>query len=259
MDRRRDDPADATMTVTDPPVVTLSIIITAYEDAEAIPGLAQEIVDSMRSTGLSWEAIWIDDGSTDATLQRLQALPAPHRYRSFDRNYGQSAGYRAGAEAARGTWLATLDGDGQNDPADLPRLLAEAERTGVDLVIGVRADRQDGWLRRISARCANRLRNLITGVTVTDAGCATRVIRRERFLHLPFFHGDFYFFPVLTVMCGGRFCELPVNHRPRRHGRANYGIRNRLVPGIMDLIGVCWLMRRHRRWLVRQEAGDGSP
>ncbi len=247
------------MTTSDRKAPTLSIIITAYQDAEAIPALADEIAIAMQAAGLAWEAIWIDDGSTDETLARLQALPPPHRYRSFDHNYGQSAGYRAGAEAARGAWLATLDGDGQNDPADLPRLLAEAQRLGVDLAIGFRSRRQDGWLRRVSARIANRFRNWATGVTVTDAGCASRVMRTERFVQLPFFHGNFYFFPVLTGMAGGTFCELPTNHRPRRHGRTNYGIRNRLIPGIMDLIGVCWLLRRHRRWVVRQESGRGSP
>lgn len=247
------------MTITEPSVPTLSIIITAYQDAEAIPHLAQEITACMQAVGLDWEALWIDDGSTDDTRARLRELPSPHRFLSFEKNCGQSAGYRAGAEAARGTWLATLDGDGQNDPADLPTLLAEAQRQGTDMAIGFRSRRQDGWVRRASARIANRFRNLVTGVAVTDAGCATRVIRRARFLRLPFFHGNFYFFPLLTVMDGGNFCELPVNHRPRRHGRANYGIRNRLIPGIMDLIGVCWLVRRHRRWTVQVESGRGSP
>jgi dolichol-phosphate mannosyltransferase len=242
------------MTITEPSVPTLSIIITAYQDAEAIPHLAQEISACMQAADLAWEAIWIDDGSTDDTLARLRALPLPHRFLSFAKNCGQSAGYRAGAEAARGTWIATLDGDGQNDPADLPRLLAEAGRQGTDMAIGVRSRRQDGWVRRASARIANRFRNGMTGVRITDAGCAARVMRRDLFLQLPFFHGNYYFFPVLLVMNGGTFCELPVNHRPRRHGRTNYGIRNRLIPGIMDLIGVCWLMRRHRRWQVRPES-----
>lgn len=244
----------ASMTITGPSAPTLSIIITAYQDAEAIPHLAQEITASMQAAGLAWEALWIDDGSTDDTLARLRALPPPHRFLSFEHNCGQSAGYRAGAEAARGAWLATLDGDGQNDPADLPILLAQAQRQGTDMAIGIRSRRQDGWIRRSSARIANRFRNWMTGVGVTDAGCAARVVRREHFLEMPFFHGNYYFFPVLMVMIGGTFCQIPVNHRPRRHGRSNYGIRNRLIPGVMDLIGVCWLLRRHRRWRVRYES-----
>lgn len=243
----------------DHPMPVLSVIITAYNDAEAIPALADEIATVMRSAGISWEAIWIDDGSLDQTLVQLQALSSPHRYCSFDRNYGQSAGYRAGAQAARGMWLATLDGDGQNDPADLPTLLGEAQRQGVDMAIGFRSRRQDRWLRTVSARVANRFRNWVTGVTVTDAGCASRVMRKEWFLQLPFFHGNYYFFPVLTVMLGGTFCELPTNHRPRRHGRTNYGIRNRLIPGIMDLIGVCWMLRRHRRWRVQHQTPMDLP
>lgn len=241
--------ASMTITVTSAP--TLSIIITAYQDAEAIPQLAQEITAVMQASGFAWEALWIDDGSTDYTLACLRALPSPHRFLSFTKNCGQSAGYRAGAEAARGTWLATLDGDGQNDPVDLPKLLTEVLRQGTDIAIGIRSQRQDRWLRRMSARIANRLRNWVTGVVVTDAGCATRIIRREMFLKLPFFHGNFYFFPVLAVMLGGTFCELSVNHRPRQHGRTHYGISNRLWSGAMDLIGVCWLIRRHRHWQVR--------
>jgi dolichol-phosphate mannosyltransferase len=236
-----------------PQAPVLSIIVTAYNDAEAIPALAEEIGRSMAAAGIAWETVWIDDGSADATRERLKALPAPHRFLAFERNCGQSAGYRAGAGAAAGAWLATLDGDGQNDPADLPRLLAEARARNADLAIGIRSRRQDPWIRRASARMANRIRNRLTGIAVTDAGCATRVIRREVFLALPFFHGNYYFLPALTAMTGGTFCELPVNHRPRRHGRSHYGIGNRLWSGLVDLLGVCWLMRRQRKVVLRRD------
>lgn len=233
-----------------PDLFDLSIIITAYNDEPAIPALAAEITRSLDAAGLMWEAIWIDDGSRDRTVEALRALPSPHRFLRFERNQGQSAGYRAGAEAARGQWLATLDGDGQNDPADLPGLLRYARDRNVDYVNGIRAVRRDPWLRVISARWANRIRNLVTRVRITDSGCATRVMKRELFLRLPFFHGNYYYFPMLVAMLGGSFAEAPVNHRKRQSGTANYGIRNRLLPGLIDLLGVCWLRRRHRSWSI---------
>lgn len=233
---------------------TISIVVTAYNDAESIPSLADEIATCMNAAGLAWEAIWIDDGSTDGTLACLQALRSPHRYLSFDRNHGQSAGYRAGAEAAQGEWMATLDGDGQNDPADIPRLLAEVHKRGVGCMVGIRHHRQDPWMRRCSAAFANRLRNCLTGVRVTDAGCATRVFRRELFLRIPFFHGNYYYIPSFLALQGGAFAEMPVNHRPRRSGTSHYGITNRLWSGMNDLMGACWLMRRHRRWTIRTES-----
>ena len=210
----------------------------------------------MGEADINWEVIWVENGSTDSTLAVLRALPLPHRYIRFSDNHGQSAAYRAGAEASRGRWLATLDGDGQNDPADLPDLLRTANSAGVDCVFGIRTRRKDPWIRTMSARIANRFRNWATGVRITDSGCATRVMRRELFLRMPFFQGNYYFFPFLADMLGGSFLEAPVNHRARRFGTTNYGLRNRLIPGLIDVFAVRWLRNRHRTWTIVEQVGS---
>ncbi len=158
----------------------------------------------------------------------------------------------AGFHAARGEWVGTLDGDGQNDPADLPRLLQHAIDGDADMVNGVRARRRDGFVRRLSSRIANGVRNRLTGENVTDVGCSTRVVRREAVLRLPFFHGMHRFLPTLVRMQGFVIAEQPVNHRPRAGGTSKYGIHNRLWSGIRDLFGVRWLQSRHRRWRVAE-------
>lgn len=239
----------------DESIPELSILIPVLNEAQAIPDLAQEISHAMGDAGVAWEVLWIENGSTDNTLAVLRGLQRPHRYIRFSENCGQSAAYRAGAEAARGRWLATLDGDGQNDPADLPNLLRAADRAGVDCVFGIRTMRKDPWIRAVSARLANWFRNWITGVQISDCGCATRVMRRDLFLRMPFFQGSYYFYPFLADMLGGTFVEAPVNHRARRFGTTNYGIHNRLIPGLVDVFGVCWLRNRNRVWTIVEHDG----
>jgi dolichol-phosphate mannosyltransferase len=239
-------------------MLQLSIVIPIHDEEGAIPGLAEELARVMDSAGLRWEAIWVDDGSKDQSLACLQRLPPPHRHLSLDGNHGQAAAFRAGGEAARAPWLATLDGDGQNDPADLVRLLSLAKERGVDYVSGIRTPRRDHLLRRLSSRIANRIRNWATGIKVQDSGCSSRVLRRELFLRFPFFSNNFYYFPVFTVLFEGTFIEVPVNHRPRHAGKAHYGISNRLWSGIMDLIGVCWLQGGFRKWHVVSKTPDGQ-
>jgi glycosyltransferase involved in cell wall biosynthesis len=171
-----------------------------------------------------------------ATEPRLRVL-------RHDRNYGTSAAYLTGFRAARAEVVATLDGDLQNDPADLPRLLAELDR-GFDLVCGIRQRRQDDWVRRASSRIANRFRSAVLGDGVVDTGCALKVYRAAFLRRLPAFRGMHRFLPALASMQGARIAQLPVSHRPRRFGQSKYGIANRLGVGIADLVGVWWLQRR---------------
>jgi dolichol-phosphate mannosyltransferase len=227
--------------------VDVSIIIPIFNEAENIAPLAREIRAAMESGPWSWECVWVDDGSTDGTAQALmhslQSDPG-HRYIGFAANAGQSAALLAGFREAAGAWLATLDGDGQNDPADIPRLLDSMSRQGVDMVNGYRASRRDSLVRRASSRIANFFRNLLTGKTVRDVGCSTRVMRKECADLLPQFAGMHRFLPTLVAMYGFTLAEEPVNHRPRRTGRTKYGIGNRLWVGILDLFGVWWLRKR---------------
>jgi dolichol-phosphate mannosyltransferase len=242
-------------------IPVISIVIPVKDEAGSIAALAAGITAAFTGREDGWEVLWVDDGSTDDSAGVIRSLPPPHRLLRLDANHGQSAAFMAGFRAARGTWVGTLDGDGQNDPADLPRQLDHARATGVDMVNGIRAHRRDGLVRRVSSRVGNGLRNLLTGRTVTDVGCSTRVVRRDLLLELPFFHGMHRFLPTLVAMRGGRLAEIPVNHRPRSAGRSKYGVFNRAWRGLRDLFGVRWLLSRNRVWRVVEEtvAGGSRP
>jgi dolichol-phosphate mannosyltransferase len=229
----------------------LSIVIPVKDEEATIPGLAAEIDRVMATVDFAWEAVWVDDGSSDRSAALVRGLKAPHRMMRFDRNHGQSAAFLAGFRGAIGEWVGTLDGDGQNDPADLPRLLAHARATGVDMCNGIRTTRRDSLVRRVSSRIGNGFRNWITGEDqVRDVGCSTRVARRALLVDLPFFHGMHRFLPTLVRMRGGRLAQLPVNHRPRGGGSSKYGVLDRAATGMRDCFGVRWLRTRAPTWTV---------
>lgn len=237
----------------------ITIIIPVKDEAENVEPLAEELTQAMACRDWSWECLWVDDGSTDRTLVRLQALAqsdSRHRYLSFDRNVGQSAALWAGFSAARGAILATMDGDGQNDPADIPRLADAVRQGGTDMANGYRQKRKDGLIRRISSRVANRFRTWMTGKSVRDVGCSTRAFRRECVAALPQFAGMHRFLPTLVMLQGFRLSELPVNHRPRLRGSSKYTIGNRLWVGLADTLGVWWLRKRAFRFRIKAQS-DG--
>lgn len=223
----------------------VSLVIPLYNEAESLPILAGEIRAAMETAGRTWEAIYVDDGSTDespAVLRTLAGEDPRLRVLRQRRHSGQSAALAAGFRHACGAVVVTLDADLQNDPADIPRLL---EHLGdCDVVCGVRVRRQDGWLRRASSRIANRIRNRVTRESVTDAGCTLRACRAEFLRRIPLFNGMHRFLPTLLRMAGARVTEVPVHHRPRRHGRSKHNIRNRLFRVLVDLCGVRWLQSR---------------
>jgi dolichol-phosphate mannosyltransferase len=194
----------------------------------------------------------VDDGSRDGTalaLAELAKRDSRVRVLSLAARAGQSAALDAGFRAARGRAIATLDGDGQNDPADLPRLLAALAHA--DVVTGVRVRREDSWLRRISSRIGNGFRNLVTGERVSDVGCSLRVMRADFLRRVPGWDGMHRFLPTLLRLEGARVIELPVSHRRRRHGRSKYGVANRVVRGFADVLGVRWLKRRRLHYALR--------
>jgi len=237
--------------------VHLSVVIPLKDEAESVPVLAREIETALAGLPAPWECVWVDDGSTDGSLEVLRGLARTdprHRYLSLKGNHGQSAALLAGFRAARGEVLATMDADLQNDPADLPRLLEEMEARGVGLVNGVRVRRADSWVRKVSSRIANGFRNLLTGESVTDVGCSLRVFRREYAEALPPFRGMHRFLPTFLRLNGCTVAEVPVRHRSRTHGVTKYGISNRLWVGIADTFGVCWLKRRWARAPVRERS-----
>lgn len=223
----------------------ISLVIPVYNEEENLPVLAAEIRAAMEPTGRAYEVIYVDDGSTDSSPQVLAQLAREDpraRVVRQRRNSGQSAAFDAGFRHARGGIVVTLDADLQNDPADIPRLLKHMDR--FDVVNGVRARRQDDWVRRVSSKLANRVRNRVTRESVTDVGCTLRAMRSEYLRHIPLFNGMHRFLPTLLRMEGARVTEVPVNHRPRLHGQPKYGIHNRLWRGLVDLFGVRWLQTR---------------
>ncbi|UFN51453.1 glycosyltransferase family 2 protein [Roseomonas sp. OT10] len=206
------------------------------------------------------EIVCVDDGSTDDTSARLRAAAAAGfavRGLRHAVSCGQSAGVVTGVRAARAPWIATLDGDGQNDPADIPRLWQRAQAEGDrTLVAGWRTTRKDTAVKRVSSRVANGVRARLLGDATPDTGCGLKVFSRALFLELPPFDHMHRFLPALVLRQGGRVVSEPVNHRPRTRGVSNYGTLDRLAVGLVDLLGVMWLQRRWKRPRIEEPAEE---
>jgi dolichol-phosphate mannosyltransferase len=228
----------------------LSIVIPVRNEAGNIAPLVAEIVAALGSARIDYEIVYVDDGSTDATaaeIARLQASDKRLRLVRHTKSCGQSAAVRTGVKAARAAWIATLDGDGQNDPADIPSLwqIAKAAPTTPPfLIAGHRARRQDSWTKRRASKIANAIRRAMLHDDTPDTGCGLKLFPRALFLDLPYFDHMHRFLPALTLREGGVVRSLPVNHRPRERGASKYGVFDRLWVGITDLFGVMWLCRR---------------
>lgn len=239
----------------------LSIIIPAKNEAPSLPGLVEEItrvfrpLTDRRDEGNpleGFEILVVDDGSTDETpavLSRLASAYPELRPFRFRENFGQSAATLAGFRSARGAWVAILDADLQNDPADLARLWDALP--GHDAGLGWRTKREDVWSKRIISKWANWARNRVLGQSIRDTGCAVRIFPRDVALRFPMFHGAHRFYGPFLIREGCRIVQIPVGHRPRPHGRSHYNIWNRSIKVIVDLFGVAWLMRRPVRYQLR--------
>jgi len=217
-----------------------SVVVPLYNEAANVAILQKEI--SVTLEGCDYELILVDDGSTDGTIGRIQRL-ANLRLLQFRKNSGQSAALLAGMRSARGRFIVLLDGDLQNDPADIPRLLSELER-GADLVCGYRAVRKDTLVKRFSSRIANSVRSRFVGDGVRDTGCTLKAMRRACVQSLVPFKGVHRFIPALVKNAGFKIVEIPVNHRPRRFGASKYGIGSRALCATLDMLGVRWLQSR---------------
>jgi len=237
----------------------VSVVIPVCNEAENVAPLAQEIAAALRGRA-AFEMIFVDDGSTDDTAARAHdarehGLPELRLLRHSFRS-GQSAAVHSGVRAARASWVATLDGDGQNDPADLLKFLAarvDPANADVLLIMGNRVTRRDTWLRRLSSRIANGVRGGLLGDGTPDTGCGIKLFSREAFLALPAFDHMHRFLPALFQRAGNRVVSIPVSHRPRTRGRSKYGLHDRLWVGIVDLFGVMWLKARYRPGLKVKE------
>jgi len=238
----------------------LSVVIPFYNEQECMEAVVLEVLGVLARSfaGRPWEVILVDDGSTDGTAETITRLSREHpgvRGIHLVPNSGQSAGLEAGFLAARGELIATLDGDGQNDPADLPLLVAELERRGVDMMCGIRAKRADNRWRRLCSRVANRIRARVLGDGITDVGCSLRVFRRSALRHVPLFRNAHRFLPALFKMRCYTVAEMPVGHRPRSKGVSKYGggFRSRAFAGVLDLMGVAWLGYRALRYRTHED------
>jgi dolichol-phosphate mannosyltransferase len=243
----------------------LSIVIPVRNEAGNIAPLVAEIGAALDGKGVEYEIVYVDDGSDDATaaeIIRLRAGNARLRLVSHAKSCGQSAAIRSGVKAARAAWIATLDGDGQNDPADIPSLWQIAKAAPAEpplLIAGHRATRRDSWSKRRASKIANAIRRRMLHDDTPDTGCGLKLFPRALFLDLPYFDHMHRFLPALTLREGGIVRSLPVNHRPRERGQSKYGVFDRLWVGIADLFGVMWLCRRKSLpVLVGQQAG-GEP
>ena len=227
----------------------LSVVVPLYNEEENVPILQRELAVALE--GLDYEILFVDDGSRDGTRASIQPDAAGRvRVLVFEKNAGQSAAMYAGLHAARGQAVALLDGDLQNDPADIRKLLAELDRGAADLVCGYRARRKDTVVKRLTSRVANFVRSRFTGDGVRDTGCTLKAMRRECVSALVPFTGMHRFIPALVKGAGYRLVEVPVNHRPRQYGVSKYGLGNRAVRATVDMFGVRWLLSRQLRYRV---------
>jgi dolichol-phosphate mannosyltransferase len=225
--------------------VDLSVVVPMYNEGENIGRLLAEVRDALAASGLDWEIVCVDDGSDDGTAAQLAAARAGEpRLRPFRhaRRSGQTAALATGFALARGDLIATLDGDLQNDPADIPGLIAAL--CGSDMVTGWRRKRHDGPVRRLSSRVANRFRDAILHDGIVDVGCSTRVFRRACLERIKLFDGMHRFLPALFMAEGFTVRQAPVNHRERAAGRSKYGVGNRLWRALRDLWAVRWMQDR---------------
>jgi dolichol-phosphate mannosyltransferase len=229
-------------------MIRVSVIVPLFNEEESVAFLQRELHEALHN--FDHEVIFVDDGSGDETVARIQP-DARVRILSFEKNAGQSAALYAGLQASRGEVAVLIDGDLQNDPADIPRLLAEIDR-GADLVCGYRIQRKDTLVKRITSRIANFVRSRFTRDYVRDTGCTLKAMRRECISALVPFKGMHRFIPALIRGAGYSLVEVPVKHRPRRFGQSKYGLGNRAVRATVDMFGVRWLLSRRLDYRLRQ-------
>ncbi len=234
--------------------IEYSVVIPVYNEEESLPPLVEGVARAMDGVAMPYEIVLVDDGSSDASWNVMNELrvrfPALHLVK-FKRNCGQSAAFAAGFQAARGKVVVTMDADLQNDPEDIPRLLALMGEW--DAVCGWREKRQDSWLRLVSSRIANGVRNWLSQETIRDVGCSLKAFRADCVKRMKLFNGMHRFFPTLAKLDGYKVTEIPVKHHPRKYGTSKYGVWNRVFRSFVDLLAVRWMKKRWLRYEVEQE------
>ncbi|MHC4713714.1 MAG: glycosyltransferase family 2 protein [Planctomycetota bacterium] len=230
----------------------VSVVIPAYNEAENLPVLTAEIEEVLGRLGAAFEIIIVNDGSTDATAEVLEDLARARpsvRPLHFERNRGQTAALDAGIRAALGRRIVLLDADGQNDPADIPKLLDQLER--FDVAAGWRVNRRDPRTKRLTSAFANRIRRWATGDDIHDTGCSLKAFRAETLRKMKLFNGMHRFLTTLAKMEGATVVEVKVGHRPRKYGKSKYNIFNRAIRPTLDLLAVVWMQRRALKYRLK--------
>jgi glycosyltransferase involved in cell wall biosynthesis len=235
----------------------ISVVVPVHNETDNVETLISEIHQSLYAHD-DYEMIFVDDGSTDDTLLKLkQAMQTYPSLRVLHhlKSCGQSRAIHSGVIAAKFDWIATLDGDGQNDPADIPQLITALNNQNSDnlwMLAGFRHQRNDTGWRRFSSKFANAIRQAILHDNTPDTGCGLKLFRRDKFLALPYFDHIHRFLPALIQMAGGEVISVKVSHRARSHGQSKYGTLDRLQAGIIDILGVIWLKKRYSLAIVSE-------
>src|SRR5436853_7050705 len=226
----------------------LSVVVPVFDEEQNVAPLIEDLMPVVAGLGAPCEVILVNDGSRDRTHEEIQKLRARHpslRYLRLAKNTGQTAGFDAGFRAARGELIVTMDGDLQIDPADIPRLLLRMRQGDVDFVFGRRMKRKDGFVKSVSTKIANSVRNWLTGENIVDTGCPLKIMRRDVVDRIPLYKGMHRFFITLAHIEGFRTAEVPVAHRARRSGSSKYGVWNRVFRALRDCLVVRWMQSRH--------------
>jgi dolichol-phosphate mannosyltransferase len=232
---------------------TLSVVVPVYNEEGNLPVLIPKLVEVLKGLGLSYEMIFVDDGSSDGSRKILKEVATQYpflRVLRLRENRGISTALVAGMKEARGKKIVTLDSDLQNDPADIPRLLEYLDR--YDMATGWRQKREDTWLKKISSKIGNAVRNRLSGEAIRDSACTLRAFKKECVKEIPVFNGMHRFLSTLVKMGGYRIIEVPVSHYPRKFGESKYNIRNRMVRSFIDLLAVRWMKRRTIRYDIEE-------
>jgi len=233
--------------------IDISIVAPVYNEEENLPILVSQLVEVLNPLGKSYEMIFVDDGSTDRSRALLREMVSRYpqiRILGFKKNCGETAAGSAGLKEARGDVVITIDADLQNDPKDIPKMLECLKE--YDMVTGWRQKREDSWVKRVTSRIANRIRNRLSGDTIRDSGCTYRAYKRECLENIKLYKGMHRFMPTLVKMEGFRVIEIPIGHHPRRFGVSKYTTWNRMWRALVDLLAVRWMKSRHIHYEIEE-------
>jgi glycosyltransferase involved in cell wall biosynthesis len=233
--------------------IEISVVVPVYNEEENLPVLIAKIVEVFKEIGLPYEMIFVDDGSSDGSLKVLKETASRTpllRIIKLKQNRGLSTALLAGVREARGEKVVTLDADLQNDPEDIPKLLKYLAQ--YDMATGWRQKREDPWLKKISSKIANAIRNRLSGEEIKDSACTLRAFKRECVQNIPVFNGMHRFLSILVKLEGYRIVEVPVIHHARKFGKSKYNIRNRIVRAFIDLLAVRWMKSRHIHYEIEE-------